>query len=104
MIARIFKKFSGRHYRGYIKKLQPLIAEINRLEESYQSLSDVELQATTGEFKRRLSEGASLDDLLPEAYAVVKNAARRLCGKTFEVCGHDLEWNMVHFDVQLIGG
>lgn len=104
MIARIFKNFSGRHYRGYIKKLQPVVAKINSLEESYQSLSDEGLQAKTTEFKNRLAEGEKLDDLLPEAYAVVKNAARRMCGQTVDVCGMKLSWDMVHFDVQLIGG
>ena len=49
-------------------------------------------------------EGETVDDLLPEAFAVVKNAARRLCGSTLDVCGQDLPWEMVHFDVQLIGG
>ena len=53
---------------------------------------------------QRHKEGESLDDLLPEAFAVVKNAARRMCGQEFEVCGHTLPWNMVHYDVQLIGG
>jgi preprotein translocase subunit SecA len=104
MIARIFKTFSGRHYRGYIKKLQPVIAQINRLEESYQGLSDDAIRGKTAEFRQRLAEGTSLDDLLPEAYAVVKNTARRLCGKPVTVCGHELPWDMVHFDVQLIGG
>ena len=48
-------------------------------------------------------EKEGLDDLLPEAFAVVKNAARRLCGQNLEVCGH-ANWEMVHYDVQLLGG
>ena len=45
-----------------------------------------------------------MDDLLPEAFAVVKNGARRLCGRTIDVCDQPIEWQMVHYDVQLIGG
>src|SRR5690606_9415920 len=104
MIANIFKSFSGRHYRTYLKKCQPIVQEINRTEESYQALSDEQLRAKTDEFKKRLGEGETLDDLLPEAYAAVKNAARRLVGQKITVTGHELTWDMVHFDVQLIGG
>ena len=53
---------------------------------------------------QRYQGGESLDALLPEAFATVKNAARRLCGQSYPVCDHDLEWNMVHYDVQFIGG
>src|SRR5690625_3618773 len=104
MISKLFKSFSGRHYRNYLKKCEPIVQKINQLEESYQKLSDEQLRAKTDEFKKRHAYGESLDDLLPEAYAAAKNAARRLVGKTVNVCGHDLEWDMVHFDVQLIGG
>ena len=55
-------------------------------------------------FRERLAAGETLKDIELEAFAVVKNAARRLCGTTIQVCGHDLAWEMVHFDVQLIGG
>src|SRR5690606_17697243 len=62
----------------------------------------------TAEFKARVAAAsdkrAALDELLPEAFAAVKNAARRLVGTRGIVCGQELEWNMVHFDVQLIGG
>lgn len=104
MISSILKKFSGRHYKKYLKKCQPIIERINAFEVEYQSLSDEQLQAKTPEFMQRYKDGESLDDLLPEAFAVVKNAARRMCGKEYEVCDHMLEWNMVHYDVQFIGG
>jgi preprotein translocase subunit SecA len=100
----IFKRFSGSHYRRFYKKCRPIISKINKLEESYQSLSDEELRAKTDEFRKRYADGESLDSLLPEAFATVKNAARRMCGKSYKVRGHDLLWNMVHYDVQLIGG
>jgi len=68
------------------------------------SLSDGQLRAKTDEFRERLKAGETLDQILPEAFAVVKNAARRLVGTKALVCEHELEWDMVHFDVQLIGG
>ena len=54
--------------------------------------------------KRNQEGGESLDDLLPEAFAAVKNAARRMCGQSYDVCDHQLPWEMVHYDVQFIGG
>jgi len=87
-----------------LKRLQPLVARINELEQSYQSLSDDQLKAKTQEFKSRVAAGETLDDIMCEAYATAKNACRRLCGTSREVCGHLLTWDMVPFDVQLIGG
>ena len=104
MINSILKKFSGRHYVKYEKKCLPVIARINAFEEEYQSLSDDQLRAKTGEFKERHKNGETLDDLLPEAFATVKSAARRMCGQSYEVCDHMLPWDMVHYDVQLLGG
>lgn len=105
MISSILKKFSGRHYGKYLKKCQPITERINALELEYQSLSDEALRAKTAEFMQRHREGdESLDELLPEAFAVVKSAARRMCGKEYEVCDHMLPWAMVHYDVQFIGG
>ncbi|MGA1204282.1 MAG: preprotein translocase subunit SecA [Opitutales bacterium] len=104
MISKLFKKFSGGQYRRFLKKAQPIIDRINQLELEYQQLSDDRLRAKTEEFRARLANGEALDDLLPEAYAVVKNAARRLCGQTIEYVGTTDTWNMVHYDVQLIGG
>ena len=104
MIGKILKKFSGAHYKRYIKQTQPAIKRINVLEQGYQSLTEEQIKAKTPEFMERFKNGESLDDLLEEAFAVVKNTARRLCGQTFNVCDHDLEWDMVHYDVQLMGG
>ncbi|MBE6414834.1 MAG: preprotein translocase subunit SecA [Verrucomicrobiaceae bacterium] len=104
MIAKILKLFAGSHYKKFYKKARPIVAKINELEKQYQSLSDEQLQAKTPEFKQRLANGETLDQILPEAFAVVKNAARRLCGKKIIVCDHEIEWQMVHYDVQLIGG
>ena len=104
MISSILKKFSGRHYKKFLKKCEPIIVVINAHEVDYQSLSDDELRAKTAEFKQRHLAGESLEDLLPEAFATVKSAARRMSGKSYEVCDHQLPWNMVHYDVQFIGG
>jgi preprotein translocase subunit SecA len=82
----------------------PVVREINRIEEGYQSLSDEQLKAKTPELMERFKKGESLEDLLPEAFAVVKNGARRLCGTDVQVCEHPILWEMVHYDVQLIGG
>ncbi|MDF9833595.1 preprotein translocase subunit SecA [Ereboglobus sp. PH5-5] len=104
MISWLIKKFSGRHYRKFLERCRPVVARINEIEVSYQSLTDEQLRAKTDEFRDRVKAGETLDALLPEAFAAVKNAARRLCGQKLVVCEHELEWNMVHFDVQLIGG
>ncbi len=104
MIGKIFKMFAGRHYKKFLRHCQPIVDKINDIEREYQNLSDEDLQNKTLEFKKRLAAGELLDKLLPEAFAVVKNAARRLCGTKCMVCGHEVVWDMVHYDVQLIGG
>src|SRR5204863_3086265 len=68
------------------------------------ALSDEELRAKTAEFKGRLAAGETLDEVLPEAFAAVKDACRRLCGRSWKVVGIDISWDMVPYDVQLIGG
>ena len=100
----ILKFIFGTKTQRELKKLWPIVKHINEIEAQYQSLSDDELKAKTDEFRARLAKGETLDDLLPEAYATVKNACRRLCGSKRMVCGHELTWDMVPFDVQLIGG
>jgi preprotein translocase subunit SecA len=104
MLSFLLQKFAGRHHRKYVEKCRPIVARINELERSYQSLTDEQLRAKTDEFRARLKQGETLDQLLPEAFATVKNAARRLVGQTVVVCDHELTWDMIHFDVQLIGG
>jgi preprotein translocase subunit SecA len=74
-----------------LKRYRPDVVEINLLEEEVQALSDQELSDKTNEFRQRIEKGESLDDLLPDAYAVVREASRRVLG-------------MRHFDVQLVGG
>jgi len=104
MFRNLLKHFVGRHYKKFYKECLPIVEKINTIEEQFKALSNEELQAKTEQFKRRYVQGESLDALLPEAFATVKNAARRLVGTQAEVCGHVLTWDMIHYDVQLIGG
>ncbi|MBR4255114.1 MAG: preprotein translocase subunit SecA [Lentisphaeria bacterium] len=104
MFATIVKKIFGSKSARDVKRLRPLVAKINALEEQYQSLTEEQLKAKTQEFKDRYAKGESLDSMMCEAFAVVKNACRRMVGRTYQVCGHDLVWDMVPFDVQIIGG
>ncbi len=90
MISLVSKIFGNRNER-VLRRLKAAVAQINALEPAMQALTDAELQAKTQAFKARLKEGALLDQLLPEAFAVVREASRRTLG-------------LRHFDVQLIGG
>ena len=102
----ILKAIFGTKNDRELKKLWPIVREINRIEAEYQArnFTDADFPRLTQEFKDRIAAGESLDKILPEAYALVKNACRHLVGTTEEVCGHTLTWNMIPFDVQLIGG
>ncbi|HET9218017.1 MAG TPA: preprotein translocase subunit SecA [Terriglobia bacterium] len=91
MLEGLLQKIVGSRSEREIKKIQPLVDSINALESRVSALSDADLQAKTAEFKQRLENGASLDDILPEAFAVAREAGKRIL-------------NMRHFDVQLIGG
>jgi preprotein translocase subunit SecA len=104
MLNSILKKIFGSKADRDMKKMRPLVDQINALELEYQSLSDEALKAKTDEFKQRIADGETTDDIMVEAFATVKNACRRLCGTTTHVSGNDLVWDMVPFDVQLIGG
>lgn len=86
-IEKIFGSYSDKE----IKKIMPIVNKINSLEPETEALSDEELRAKTDEFRARLADGATLDDILPEAFAVVREASKRVLG-------------LRHFDVQLIGG
>ncbi|MCG3158405.1 MAG: Protein translocase subunit SecA [bacterium] len=156
----LLTKFFGNKHERDIKRIQPIVAEINRIYVTLRDLSDEELRAKTLEFRQHIQEVTkdvvaeiaqlnallrgeeppadngrehaselgrrtmeeirdrlaeaeeeerellreALDEILPEAYAVVKETCRRLCGRTWKVVGQETDWNMVPFDVQLIGG
>ncbi|MFH1259345.1 MAG: preprotein translocase subunit SecA [Elusimicrobiota bacterium] len=91
MISWIYNKIFGTKNERDLKALYPLVEQINSLEPEIKKLSDEQLAAKTGEFKQRLAQGAALDDLLPEAFAVVREVAWRTIG-------------LRPFDVQLMGG
>ena len=95
--------FGTKHDRD-IKKLNPIVEEINRHFDAYESLGEEQLRGKTDEFIARLEAGETLDDILPEAFAVVKQACKRLLGSSWDVAGIETEWDMVPYDVQLIGG
>ena len=111
MIGYIVKKFIGSKNDREIKKIRPMVDVINQHEAGLLGVSDDALRQKTADWKARLSKiedqtelAAALQEILPEAFAVVKNACRRLCGQEITVRGHPLKWEMVPFDVQLIGG
>ena len=87
----LFSKIFGTYSEKEVKRIMPIVDKINGLEPEISKLSDEELTGKTQEFKKRLNEGETLDDILPEAFAVVREASKRVLG-------------MRHFDVQLIGG
>ncbi|CAM0116814.1 preprotein translocase subunit SecA [Rhabdochlamydiaceae symbiont of Dictyostelium giganteum] len=100
----IFRYLFGTQQTRMLSRYQKLVKEVNSQEKKLQSLTDDQLKAKTAEFRQRLKDGAPLDDLLPEAYAVVKEACRRLCGIEMHVSGYDQKWDMIPYDVQILGG
>ena len=91
MLAGLLTKIFGSKHDRDVKRMAPVVLVINRLEPDVQRLDDAALKAKTDEFRARLGDGAELDDLLPDAFAVCREAARRTV-------------RMRHFDVQLMGG
>ncbi|MBI3264415.1 MAG: preprotein translocase subunit SecA, partial [Acidobacteria bacterium] len=91
MIGTLLAKVIGTENERLLKRIRPFVEQVNQLEPGIQPLSDEQLRTKTAEFRTRLAQGATLDDVLPEAFAVVREAGRRVV-------------NMRHFDVQLIGG
>src|SRR6202521_2162005 len=111
MVSWILRKVLGSKNQREIRRIRPLTEKINRLEQEFQALTEDQLREKTAQWKKDLANIDDPDELnrrlfeiLPDAFALVKNAARRLCGKTILVCDQQIVWNMIHFDVQLIGG
>jgi len=128
-----FKKIFGDYHSRSIKKIMPLVEQINEIYPTLESLSDDELRARTEVFRKKVraltdtfgpedpEKGESsderdrrlrterallqetLDEILPEAFAVVKDGCRRLCGTSWKAADQDVQWEMIPFDVQLIG-
>ena len=91
MVTGILRKIFGSRNDRLLKQYQRQVGAINALEAAMKQLSDVDLKAKTAAFKQRIADGTGLDDILPEAFAVVREAGVRSLG-------------MRHFDVQLVGG
>ena len=91
MFEKVVTGIFGSKNERELKRMAPLVEEINLLEPDFKALSNEQLQAKTGEFKERILRGESLEELLPEAFAAVREVSVRVLG-------------MRHFDVQLIGG
>ncbi len=147
MITGLIKKVFGTKHEREAKKLLPIVAEINRHEESLAGLSDEDIRRKTEFFRQKIKDSTAeeaaayaelqtrvranedpnlaksliddlkaaekrlfeaerevLDEILPEAFACVKQACRRLMGTTYTVCGRDVTWDMIPYDVQMIGG
>ena len=107
----LFKALFGSKNDRDVKKIRPVVARINEIEAGLQKLSDDDLRAKTAAWKAELSQiedkaelARKLEEILPEAFAVVKTTCRRLCGQDVMVRERPLRWEMVPFDVQLIGG
>jgi len=98
-------KVFGDYNKKELKRISKIVEKINAQEEEYQNtLKDTDIYKKTLEFKERIQNGETVDDLLVEAFALVKNACRRLQGDKWDVRGHEVEWNMIPYDVQLVGG
>ncbi|MBK7091143.1 MAG: preprotein translocase subunit SecA [bacterium] len=131
MFSSIVKKIFGTKFDRDIKSIRPIVARINEIFPTLADWPDEKFQERTAYFKKELEELKAevrkeaeagnwdkdllkknfreeideyLNEIAPEAFAMVKEACRRLCGKSWDVCGMDLSWEMVPFDVQLIGG
>jgi len=106
MIKNLIEKILGNPNDKALKKIFPLVGKINKVAEEYKdTIKDQnDVLAKTTEFKDRLKKGERLDSILPEAFALVKTACRHLVDKEWEVRGKPRKWDMVPFDVQLIGG
>jgi preprotein translocase subunit SecA len=100
-MLKVLSKIFGTQTERDMKKLWPRVEEINGV---FEKLKDVDILKTSEDLRKRIEQDEPLDDMLPEAFALVKEACRRLLGKKWDVVGIETEWNMVPFDVQLVGG
>ncbi len=99
-MLKVLSKIFGTQTERDMKKLWPRVEEINGV---FEKLKDVDILKTSEDLRKRIEQGEPLDDVLPEAFALVKETCRRLVGKKWDVVGIETEWNMVPFDVQLVG-
>uniref|UniRef100_A0A7C4TCI9 Protein translocase subunit SecA n=1 Tax=candidate division WOR-3 bacterium TaxID=2052148 RepID=A0A7C4TCI9_UNCW3 len=101
MLQKVLGKIFGTKTDREMKRLWPIVDEINKI---YEKIKGIDLLKKSEELKKRVKDGEPLDECLPEAFALVKETCRQLLGKKWPVVEIETEWNMVPFDVQLIGG
>ena len=104
MILKLLTKIIGDPNEKIIQRCRKSIAVVKQFEESFREFDAEQVRAKTAEFRARIQKGETLDQLLPEAFALVKQACKLLKGQTFQVRGHEMTWDMIPYDVQLIGG
>jgi preprotein translocase subunit SecA len=103
MFESVLSKIFGTKHERDIKEMTPLVEDINRIWQGLSSLTDEALAGRTEDFKQRIKQGETLDEILPEAFAVVKEVCKRLLGRSWTVCGQQISWDMIPYDVQLVG-
>jgi preprotein translocase subunit SecA len=119
MFESLLKSLFGSKHERDVRRAGPIVEQVNELAGSFRELSDQDLRARTAEFKARIAQATegitddaerlaaereALEELLPEAFAAVKEACRRLVGREWPVVGIPIRWDMIPYDVQLIGG
>lgn len=102
-MSAIIKKVFGTAQSRQLKKYFKIVKQVNEFETHFKTLSDDELIEKTLELKQRYQQGETLDDLLPEGYGLVKAACHKLCGAEMNVSGYAQKWDMVPYDVQILG-
>ncbi len=106
MVYKLINKIIGDPNEKALKKIWPFVEEINTIFNKFeaQNLTEEDIKAKTEDFKNRIKEGETVDNLMVEAFALVKYACKKLVGTKWDVRGTKKEWDMVPFDVQLVGG
>ncbi len=105
VVTKIINKIIGDPNDKELIRLKPIVEHVNKIEAEYQNtLKKEDIPKKTAEFKQRFENNESLDDLLPEAFALVKFTCRQLMGEKWDVRGHETAWNMIPYDVQILGG
>jgi preprotein translocase subunit SecA len=102
-MKRMLQKIFGDRVSRLTKRLDPIVVSVKEWADSYRDLRDEDFPKKTEEFIERIGRGETLDKILPEAYGLVYETCRRLVGRTWKVVGHDVNWDMVPFDVQIAG-
>lgn len=103
MFSRLISRIAGNYNEKKIKKIMPLVAQVNNAYETYETLTHDDILTLTQQFKERIANGTSLDDILPEAFGLLKQACKRLMGTEYMVKWQPQTWAMIPYDVQIIG-